>query len=287
MFIRIFLVLLVGLGLLGLVGAFLLSQQQPPPPAPVVNVPPPPIRVLVASRTVRAGALIVPEDLEAAATSEDKIVPGSLRDTQANRMKLRGAMLRRSLAQGEAFMPGDFLSPGDRGFLAAVLEPGMRAVSVGVDAVTGTAGLIWPGDRVDLLLTQSLEDQTLPTDHRVAGETVMEDVRVIAVDQQLVQGAQGGANGQPQAPGNRTITLEVSPVDAERVEVAARLGKLSLSVHPAQQVVVAPGEPAVTPEPPAPVFAGDVSAALRTRGGKVNGAVKVYRGASDAVEYKF
>jgi pilus assembly protein CpaB len=241
---------------------------------------------LVTARPVRAGALIVPEDLEAAAVDEDKIVPGSMRDTQASRLQLRGAMVRRSLSAGEPFMPGDFLSPGDRGFLAALLEPGMRAVTIGVDAVTGTAGLIWPGDRVDLLLTQALEDQSLPTDHRVAGETVMEDVRVVAVDQQLVQGAQG-ANGQQKA-GNSTITLEVSPVDAERVEVAARIGRLSLTVHPAAQVVAAPGEPAVTPEPPQPVFAGDVSAALRSRGtAKGNVSVRVFRGAGDAVEYKF
>jgi hypothetical protein len=70
------------------------------------------------------------------------------------------------------------------------------------------------------------------------------------------------------------------------VQVAARLGKIALSVHPAAQAVTAPGEPAVTPEPPQPVFAGDVSEALRVRGRGI-GAVRVYRGASDAVEYKF
>ena len=283
MLVRIVLVLLVGLGLLGLVGAFLLSQQQTPPPTPVVNAPPPSIHVLVAGRPVRAGALIAPEDLQSEPTPEDKIPPGSLRDTPQSRLQLRGAMMRRSLAAGEPFMPGDFLSPGDRGFLAAVLEPGMRAVTIAVDAVSGIAGLIWPGDHVDLLLTQALEDQTLPADHRVAGETVMEDVRVIAVDQQLVQGAQGGTNGQ-QNTGNRTITLEVSPVDAERVEVATRLGRLALSMHPAAQAVAAAGEPAVTPESPQPVFAGDVSAALRSHGGKANGSLRVYRGAAEPVE---
>jgi pilus assembly protein CpaB len=287
MLVRVVLVLLVGLGLLGLVGAFLLSQQQAPPPAPVVNAPPPPAHILVAARPVRAGSLIVMEDLESSAVEEDKIPPGSLRDVPASRLQLRGAMMRRSLSAGEPLMPGDFLSPGDRGFLAAVLEPGMRAVTVGVDAVSGTAGLIWPGDRVDLLLTQTLEDQTLPTDHRVAGETVMEDVRVIAVDQQLVQGAQGGANGQP--GGNRTVTLEVSPVDAERIEVAVRIGRLSLTVHSATQAVAAPGEPAVTAEPPQPVFAGDVSAALRSHGPSKGGgsSVRVFRGAGDPVEYRF
>jgi pilus assembly protein CpaB len=285
MLVRVVLVLLVGLGLLGLVGAFLLSQQQQTAPVPVVNAPPPPAHVLVTARSVRAGALIVPEDMESSALDEDKIPAGALRDTPETRQQLRGAMLRRSLGTGEAFMPGDFLSPGDRGFLAAVLEPGMRAITIGVDAVTGTAGLIWPGDRVDLLLTQNIQGADMPADHRVAGETLMEDVRVIAVDQQLVQGAQAGVQGG----GNRTITLEVSPVDAERIEVAARLGQLALTVHPATQAAVSPGEPAVTAEPPQPVFAGDVSAALRPRGPSAKAAtsVKVFRGAGDPVEYKF
>jgi len=286
MLVRVVLVLLVGLGLLGLVGAFLLSQQQAPAPAPVVNAPPPAAHILVAARPIHAGSLIVPEDVQASDIDEGKVPAGALRDVQASRQQLRGAMLRRTMGPGEPFMPTDFLSPGDRGFLAAVLAPGMRAVTIGVDAVSGTAGLIWPGDRVDLLLTQTLEGDTFAADHRVAGETVMEDVRVIAVDQQLIQGAQASA---AQQGGNRTITLEVSPVDAERVEVAVRLGRLSLTVHSATPEVAAPGEPAVTPEPPQPVFAGDVSAALRSRGGaKVAGpSVKVFRGVGEAVEYKF
>jgi pilus assembly protein CpaB len=288
MLVRVVLVLLVGLGLLGLVGAFLLSQQQAPPaPPPVVNAPPP-AHILVSARAIRAGSLIVPEDMEAANVDQDKVLPGTMRDNAESRQQLRGAMMRRSLGAGEPFVPGDFLSPGDRGFLAAVLEPGMRAVTIGVDAVSGTAGLIWPGDRIDLLLTQSIDDQTLPTDHRVAGETLMEDVRVIAVDQQLVQGAQAGANGQA-GTANRTVTLEVSPVDAERIEVAARLGRLSLAVHPAAQAAAVAGEPAVHPEPPQPVFAGDVSAALRVHGANkaATAAVRVFRGAGDPVEYKF
>jgi pilus assembly protein CpaB len=285
MFVRVALVLLVGLGLLGLVGAFLLSQQQPQTAA----APPPPaaLHVLVASRPIHAGSLIVPEDIEAALVDEDKLQPHSMKDTPAARQALRGAMLRRSLGAGEAFIPGEYLSPGDRGFLASVLEPGMRAVTVGVDAVSGTAGLIWPGDRVDLLLTQSLEDQTLPLDHRVAGETLLVNARVIAVDQQLVQGAQAGSNTAGNQ-GNRTVTLEVTPVDAEKVEVASRIGHLSMSVHSATRAVAANGEPVAVEVPPQPVFGGDVSAALRTRQDQKTGAaVNVFHGTAEPVIAKF
>jgi len=84
-------------------------------------------------------------------------------------------MVRQSLPAGTPILPGAVIRPGDHGFLAAVLRPGMRAVSVGVDAVTGTAGLIWPGDRVDLLLTQSLSGANLPPGRQVAAETVLSD----------------------------------------------------------------------------------------------------------------
>jgi pilus assembly protein CpaB len=137
-------------------------------------------------------------------------------------------MVRQTLLQHQVVLPADIMRPGDHGFLAAVLTPGRRATSIGVDAVSGTAGLIWPGDHVDVILTQEMPDQTGTGGHRVAAETVLKDVRVIAIDQQLVQGA-AGANGEG---GSRTVTLEVTPEDVERVAVVSKLGHLSLAVRP-------------------------------------------------------
>jgi pilus assembly protein CpaB len=97
-------------------------------------------------------------------------------------------MIRRSVSEGQPILPSDVVRPGDHGFLAAVPGPNMRAITVAVDAVSGTAGLIWPGDRIDLILTQMLDDPALAAGRRVAAETVLSDVRVIAVDQQIVQG---------------------------------------------------------------------------------------------------
>ena len=142
-----------------------------------------------------------------------------------------GAMVRRSLPPSYPMLVEDVLRPGDRGFLAAVLGPDMRAVSVGVDAVSGTAGLIWPGDRVDVVLTQQASDDNLPAYRRVAGETVLPDIRVIAIDQALVQGAMG--DGPEVNKQVRTVTLEVTSKQAERVAVATRLGRLALVVRSA------------------------------------------------------
>jgi pilus assembly protein CpaB len=167
---------------------------------------------------------------------------------------LRGALLRRYLDAGNPLMAGDVLHPRDRGFLAAVLAPGTRAISVGVDAVTGTGGLIWPGDRVDLLLTQELNEKIAPLARRIVGETVLTDVRVVAIDQSIAQGAVAtGDNATGRLA--RTVTLEVSPQQAERAVVAERLGKVTVVIRSVEAVALAD---AALPS----VYGGDVSTAL-------------------------
>ena len=122
----------------------------------------------------------------------DAVPEGALLESDEARAELRGALLRRYLDAGAPVARGDVLRPRDRGFLAAVLRPGSRAIAVGVDAVTGAAGLIWPGDQVDLILTQEIDAAAAPVARRVVGETVLTDVRVIAVDQQFTQGRRPG-----------------------------------------------------------------------------------------------
>ena len=162
-------------------------------------------------------------------------------------------MLRRYLDAGMPLVRTDVLRLRDRGFLAAVLRPGTRAISIGVDAVTGAGGLIWPGDQVDLILTQELEAAAEGQARRVAGETILTDLRVIAVDQKITQGRSDTEEERALA---RTVTLEVSPAQAERVAVAARLGSIALVVRAAD------GPSAVAAGRTEPVFGADVSAAL-------------------------
>src|SRR5262249_36181126 len=159
-------------------------------------------------------------------------------------------------------------------------QPGMRAVTVGVDATTGAAGLIWPGDRVDLILTQTIQDPSLSLGHRVAAETVLSDVRVIAIDQQLVQGADA-AQTDNQA---RTVTLEVTQEQAVAVSVATRLGRLSLSVRSAD-TPSAPGAKVATRDT---TWAVDVSPALGVAPPPhEQNMLRVYSGSGEAKEFKF
>src|SRR5579863_6671355 len=189
MVLRIVFFALMALGLVGFGTVAWISSRPPPAPAAATPAPPSKVVVLAAAHPLRAGSLLKPEDL----TSKE--IPVSEWRTDMNvdnadmRRALQGAMVRRSLSAAEPVRTDDVMRPGDHGFLSAVLEPGMRAVTVGVDATTGAAGLIWPGDRVDLILTQTIQEASLPLGHRVVAETVLSDVRVIAIDQQLVQGA--------------------------------------------------------------------------------------------------
>jgi pilus assembly protein CpaB len=146
-----------------------------------------------------------------------------------------GAMVKRNLGAGEAIRSDDLMRPTDHGFMAAVLSPGMRAVTINVDAASGSSGLIWPGDRVDLILTQVNNDPGASAGRRISAHTVLTNVRVVAVDSQLVQAPNRNAVASLDAQ-NRTVTLEVDEDQAQRVSVGMRLGRLSVSVRASSQM---------------------------------------------------
>jgi pilus assembly protein CpaB len=285
MLARIALFVLMAVGLAGF-GAVAWISLHPSSPAPLGADGSPlaseKVPILVAARALRAGSLLKPEDLAAQEMPAGQVPPGAWRDSPTVRIELLGAMIRRNLMAGDVVLPADALHPGDRGFLAAVLGSGMRAVTVGVDAISGIAGLIWPGDRVDLILTQSQDDQTLPPSRRVSGETVLHNVRVIAIDRQLMQGATSETPGSQAA---QTVTLEVTSADAERVAVAVRLGHLSLAVLSAEH---APDATAGADTQSGSVtWGGDVSSALR-RGATGDGVtVRLFLGPTDSKELRF
>lgn len=279
MVLRITFFALMALGLVGF-GTVAWIATRPPPSAVAEPAPPATVTVLAAAHPIRAGSLLKPEDLGSKEILLDERRPDMSVDTPEARRGLHGAMVRRSLIAGETVRESEVMRPGDHGFLAAVLAPGTRAVTVGVDAITGSAGLIWPGDRVDLILTQTIQSASLPIGRRVAAETVLADVRVIAIDQQLVQGASDASASDGR---ERTVTLEVMQDQAERVSVAIRLGRLSLAVRSAESV---PGPQLASA--PNTTWAADVSPALGAETAPaVPNTIRVFQGAGDAKEFKF
>ena len=269
--------IVLGFGGLLIVAWIGLQLPAKPPVAAVATVAPITAKILVAAQPLHAGTLLKYDDIQPHDLLVSEVPAGARADTPQERAELVGSMVRRSLQPQEVLLPADVLRPGDHGFLAAVLEPGMRAATVGVDAVSGTAGLIWPGDHVDVLLTQVNDDQTLPAAHRASAETVLGDVRVIAIDQQLMQGATGNSTDQG---ATHTVTLEVTEAQARRVALAARLGHLSLIVRAADAL------PGTQDDKPETTWGGDVSPALNP-GRTVGRVIRIYRGTTEDKESRF
>jgi pilus assembly protein CpaB len=223
MIVRVAFFILMSLGLIGF-GTVAWITTRPMG----LGGPPATKMILVAAAQIDAGSLLTSDNLQQKEIPITEVTKEYNLDTPDIRRGLMGAMVKRNLGAGEAIRSDDLMRPSDHGFMAAVLSPGMRAVTINVDAASGSSGLIWPGDRVDLILTQVNNDATLGK--RISAHTVLSNVRVVAVDAQLVAGPNRNAAAIVDSA-NRTVTLEVDEDQAQRVAVGMRLGRLSVSVR--------------------------------------------------------
>ena len=177
----------------------------------------------------------------------------------AVRGAISGAVASRPIAKGTPIRRNELVKPGDRDFLQVVLSPGARAIAIPVATGGASTGLLYPGDRVDVILTQQFKNGETPLTKRSVGETVVENLRVLAIDAVDAKNPTGGSAF------GRTVTLEVTPVQAEAINVAAELGKLSLtlrSLDSARIVAAAAVSGARAETPVKATWAGDVSPAL-------------------------
>jgi pilus assembly protein CpaB len=193
---------------------------------PVVPAGP---EVLVATRTLPVGTIIDAEAFRYQPWPEGLVQPAYYIRGAAggDPQSLIGTVVRNEISAGQPLTQGAIVRPGERGFLAAALGPGMRAVTVGVSATSGVAGFVFPGDRVDLVLTQEVTGGDDGPPLR-ASETIVRNIRVLAVDQRL--NARDEAGNQV-AQTVATITFEATPKIAEKIAVAQTIGQLSLSLR--------------------------------------------------------
>ena len=217
--------------------------------------------ILAATMPLPAGTFLRAQDVtwqSMPATDPDQIVRPSGAALAVNpeadekmRANVYGAVLRHPFVAGEPISRGAIVKPGERDFLQVVLTPGERAIAIPVATGGASTGLLSAGDHVDVILTQDFKDAATPITRRSVGETVVENLRVLAID-------------APEAKGNfgRTVTLEVTGEQAELINVAAELGKLSVTLRSA----TAPTVLAAESERIRPKWAGDVSPALLRAG---------------------
>lgn len=190
--------------------------------APVPQGP----KVLVAQRGLAVGTIITADAISYQMWPEELVQDAYFIDGESDVSQLLGTVVRYQITAGEPVTQGSLVKPGDRGFLAAALGPGMRAVTVPVSAKTGVGGFVFPGDRVDLVLTQTVkggEGEPLQ-----ASETILRNLRVLATDQSTTQET---VEGKTVVRAFRTVTLEVTPRIAEKVAVSQTIGTLSLSLR--------------------------------------------------------
>src|SRR5687768_3718190 len=193
--------------------------------APAVPLGP---KVLVARKALPVGTIIDAESLAYQPWPKELVQSAYYTEgsPDSDVSKLLGTVVRYPVTAGQPLTHGALVGPQDRGFLAAALGPGMRAVTVPVNASSGVAGFVFPGDRVDIVLTQEVTGGEGPP--LKVSETVVRNVRVLATDQRIDS---KGEDGKTEVKTFTNVTLESTPRIAEKIAVAQSLGTLSLSLR--------------------------------------------------------
>lgn len=242
-------------------GTALVARVLMTPPPPVVKqvaaAPEPVTYMLAANRDLEPGDFIDATALQWLEAPEDNRSAGryTVQDNAPRReveRSLYGATLRRAVPGGQPLTRDLPVYPGEPGFLAAVLAPGMRAISIPTSALSSNAGLVSAGDWVDVILSLDRDvagspDSADSSYTKLAAQTVLRRVRVLALNNNAAsiapsdsnQAADGAAAKRaaktpatpPRMTAFLTMTLEVTPAAAERLAVAKEVGTLQVALR--------------------------------------------------------
>lgn len=189
------------------------------------------LEVLVAAKTLPAGSPVDDNNFKWQAWPKDSVFQGAIvREKDQKITEAAKGKLRRELSINEPLTTTALTTAGKGNLLAASMDPGMRAVAIKVSAESMVGGFINPGDRVDVIVTFQVRltgaDSEAAEDRisRHASETVLENVRIMAIDQ-------ASTKEDNKAKVGRTVTLEVDAKGAEKLSLAAEMGDLSLALR--------------------------------------------------------
>lgn len=230
--------IVLGVALLAAVGALFmvrgLASRKPVEIAkPVVAVTGP--RVLVTAKDVSAGTALQATDLEWRVWAETGLSPSFVSDkTDPKAIETyTGSVARQDMIAGEPVIPARFVKPGNQGFMAAIVDPGYRAVSVPITEETAASGFILPNDRVDVIMTRkvTIVAVTGGSQEEVRSGVVLSNIRVLAINQDYLRAKDGD---KPQTMKGSVALLELSPRDTELLAKAEEMGHISLALRPVQ-----------------------------------------------------
>jgi len=247
--------ILFALGVVTLVAAAVLAVlwiRMPSSSAPNEQQNAGPSAILVAAVDIPAGTLLRPSDLRWQRIAPTAIAPTDLVRGQVSEGAYYGAVTRTPMSEGHPLRASEVVQSGNRDFLAAVLSPGMRAVSLAVNESQSLSGLLQPQDRVDVVLTRTTNETNGPSS--AVGETVLRNVQVVAVDQWFGGAAKTAATESRFAPGQATapkeVTLELDDADAKRLLVATQLGRVNLVLRALGSTSTSTGAPVPVADEP-------------------------------------
>jgi pilus assembly protein CpaB len=202
--------------------------DEPPPPAPVQTVKMETVDILVAHGDINLGQAVSAQDLQWQQWPTQAASPAFVRRTEKPDAieQLSGAIARSPFVAGEPIREAKLIKANGSGYMAAVLDKGMRAVSTEISPETGAGGFILPNDRVDVILSRrDREAEKAGAADTQVSETILSNIRVLAIDQTL-----GEKDGQKVVIG-KTTTLELTPRQAETLALSRQLGTLSLALR--------------------------------------------------------
>jgi pilus assembly protein CpaB len=189
--------------------------------------------VLVASQYINIGDDLSAEKMSWQAWPADLVFDGAIirQEDQPAVDALKGRVVR-AIQKGEPILPAALIAETDGNFLAARLNDGMRATAIKVSAESSVGGFVTPGDYVDVILTyqvrvpssnDGVKERAAEYVSRNASQTVLENIRVLAVDQD--------AQSKESAKIARTVTLEVDQKASEVLALSSSMGDLSLALR--------------------------------------------------------
>jgi pilus assembly protein CpaB len=176
------------------------------------------------------GEVLEPDMLDSQPWPKHLVLEDFITSPEATRSVVK-MVARSAFQKGEPIIMNRLSNPRDPSFLAANLSPGMRVVTVASDGIAGVAGFVYPGDRVDVLVTHPIPkedvDEKDPIKEEKVTETLLTNIKVLAVNQR----ATGGGEGVEEADLPSSISLEVALEDAQRLRLGQETGYLSLALR--------------------------------------------------------